>query len=77
MSTYRTNLLTRRDAIATELGAISNKSNITDREEYRTSLYAELKSINELLDNPNSRLDGAALADDEPKPFTIYEYGET
>lgn len=77
MSTYRINLLARRDAIAAELGAIANKSNITDREEYRSSLYGELKAINELLNDPNSRLDASDLAAEEPKPFTLYEYGET
>lgn len=77
MSTYRTNLITRRDAIAAELAAIANKSNITDREEYRSSLYMELKAINDLLNDPNSRLDGSDLAAEEPKPFTLYEYGET
>lgn len=76
MSTYRQNLLTRRDAIAAELAAIENHSLQTDAPEYSANLFAQLKEIDGLLNSANSTLDADALANDKPRSWTEYEYGE-
>ncbi len=77
MSTYRANLLTRRDAIAAELAAITNDSLKTDSREYSEGLLSQLSKIDELLSHPNSREDADALAAERPKSWTLIEYGES
>lgn len=76
MSTYRDNLLKRRDAVAAELAEIENKSMQTNSQEYTQKLYAELEQLDKLLSSPNSKYDRAELADDTTGSWTIYEYGE-